>query len=126
MIHQEWTGKLDAYLDGELPDSDMRQLDAHLRGCSECAAESLRRLQWKRSIHSAGQRFVADPGFRERVVKNLGRKEKGRGWFAWWPAFALAAVAIALLVGVIAVQQNARRARNDQIFSELADLHVSP
>ena len=78
MIHQEWTTKLDAYLDGELPSDEMKQLDAHLRGCAGCAAESLRRVQWKRAIHSAGQRFTADPAFRARATKNIAGKERSR------------------------------------------------
>ena len=37
-MHEEWTDKLSDYLDGELPDEERRAVDAHLRGCAECAA----------------------------------------------------------------------------------------
>jgi anti-sigma factor RsiW len=37
-VHEEWTDKLSAYFDGELPDEEQRAVEAHLRGCAECAA----------------------------------------------------------------------------------------
>src|SRR5205085_3416785 len=57
MTHESCFAQLDAYLDGELEGGKMHELDLHLRECPSCAAESLRRLQWKRTVHSAGQRF---------------------------------------------------------------------
>ena len=67
MSHELWTAKLDAYLDGELDSVEMAKLDAHLRECSACAAEGLRRLQWKKNIQAAGQRYVPDPKLRNRL-----------------------------------------------------------
>jgi len=37
-VHEEWTDRLSEYLDGELPADEQRAVDAHLRGCAECAA----------------------------------------------------------------------------------------
>ena len=37
-MHEEWTDRLSEYLDGELPADEQRAVDAHLRGCAECAA----------------------------------------------------------------------------------------
>jgi anti-sigma factor RsiW len=37
-VHEEWTDKLSEFLDGELPADEHRAVDAHLRGCAECAA----------------------------------------------------------------------------------------
>jgi len=37
-VHEEWTDKLSEYLDGELPADEQRAVEAHLRGCAECAA----------------------------------------------------------------------------------------
>jgi anti-sigma factor RsiW len=36
-VHEEWTDKLSDYLDGELTDEEQRAVDAHVRGCAECA-----------------------------------------------------------------------------------------
>lgn len=37
-MHEEWTDRLSEYLDGELSADEQRAVDAHLRGCAECAA----------------------------------------------------------------------------------------
>jgi anti-sigma factor RsiW len=37
-VHEEWTDKLSDFLDGELPADEQRAVEAHLRGCGECAA----------------------------------------------------------------------------------------
>ncbi len=48
----EFTAKLDAYLDGELPSSEMKAIDAHVRGCPPCAADVLSRVQMKRAVQA--------------------------------------------------------------------------
>jgi len=125
MIHEPWMGKLDAYLDGELASGEMQDLDRHLRECPECAAESLRRVQWKRATHSAGRRFVADPALRERVRQQVSKGEGRRLSWRWWPAFAAPLLLLFLLAGAALFQQNTRRTRNNQLVGELVDLHVS-
>ena len=120
---QVWTEKLDAYLDGELTPGDERTLREHLPGCAACAADSLQRMQTKRTIQSAGLRFVPDPAFRARIQKTLGgAKPERRGW-QWFPV--LAAVAAVLLVGVLFATYNRDRMRERQLTSELVDLHVA-
>jgi anti-sigma factor RsiW len=136
--HETWTGKLDAYLDGELDSSQMQELDRHLRECSGCTAEVLRRLQWKRAVHSAAQCYVADPALRERIQRCISPDKP-----AWWhlrPAFAAIAAVLLLFAGARIVQlevgqSNARPIRNNlvqdnlvqqsRIAGELADLHVT-
>ena len=45
-MHEEWTDKLSEFLDGELTAEDHRAVEAHLRGCAECAAvlDDLKRI----------------------------------------------------------------------------------
>ena len=43
MACEPWTGKLDAYFDGELAADEARALQEHMRGCANCAAEGLSR-----------------------------------------------------------------------------------
>ncbi len=50
MVCESWKTKLDTYLDGELPEQEMRAFDAHVRGCSSCSADALARVQMKRAI----------------------------------------------------------------------------
>lgn len=120
---QVWAEKLDAYLDGELAAADERALREHLPGCSACAADTLERLQTKRSIQSEGLRFVPDPAFRARIQSNLaGARPAWRSW-QWFPV--LAAVAAVLIVGAVYVTYNRDRLREWQLTSELVDLHVA-
>ena len=48
MVCESWKAKVDTYLDGELPDEEMRAFDAHVRSCPSCAADVLTRVQTKR------------------------------------------------------------------------------
>ena len=124
MTHESWTAQLDAYLDGELEGAKMQELDRHLRECPACAAESLRRLQWKRMVHSSGQRYKPDSALRERVLKSVSRESVGR--VSWrWRAFAAAAALLLVVAGIGIVWRENRVLRENQIVSELADLHVS-
>jgi anti-sigma factor RsiW len=124
MTHESWIAQLDAYLDGELEGGKMQELDGHLRGCPSCAAESLRRLQWKRTVHSAGQRYKPDSALRERMQRSLSRGGSKR--MAWRrQAFGALAAALLVMAGLGIVWRDNRQVRENQIVSELADLHVS-
>ena len=121
MTHESWIAQLDAYLDGELEGGKMQELDRHLRECPSCAAESLRRLQWKRTAHSAGQRYKPDSALRERMQKSLSREGSKR--MAWrWQAFGALAAALLVMAGLGIVWRENRQVRENQIVSELADL----
>jgi len=123
VTHELWTAKLDSYLDGELESGEMAKLDSHLRECSECAAEGLRRLQWKKSIQSAAaRRYLADPKLRERVQKKFSREKPVR---RWWPAYAVTMAILIVLAGIAILREGSRQERNSRILSEVADLHVS-
>ncbi|PYV56331.1 MAG: hypothetical protein DMG91_09865 [Acidobacteria bacterium] len=67
----EFTSKLDAYLDGELAAADMKALDAHVRACPACAADVLGRVQMKRAIKSASQRYEPRSEFRAKIERRL-------------------------------------------------------
>ncbi len=124
MTHEPWIAQLDAYLDGELKAGEMQELDRHLRECPACATESLRRLQWKRTVHVAGQRYEADSGLRERVQKRVSGGRSVR--ISWrWPAFAAVAAVALVMAGLGIVQQERGLVRESQVVSELVDLHVA-
>ncbi|MHB8217824.1 MAG: anti-sigma factor family protein [Candidatus Sulfotelmatobacter sp.] len=125
MVCQDWTDKLDTYLDGELPVGEERALGEHLRGCSACAAESLSRVQQKRAVHAAGQRFTPDPAFRARIQGSIAARGPVR-WNRFW--FPVLATAMALLIGgaITMTFNSGRRGEQQlQLMSELADLHVA-
>ena len=116
-----WTAKLDTYLDGELSANEMRDLDAHLRGCPSCAADVLNRLQIKRAVHSAGTRYRPTAEFRERIRKRIAAKPR-RSPIGLW-LVATTAVALLLIAGFVTL--SVRQQQRQQVFSELADLHVA-
>lgn len=118
MACQEWSGKLDTYLDGELSVDETRSIDAHLRTCQACAADALARVQMKRTVQMAGRRFSPSAEFRRQISK----KARQRGFRLVW-AWALVPVLLLAMWGMTYVGQE-RRARA-HLFSEVADLHVS-
>lgn len=118
-----WTGKLEIYLDGELPAEEMRDLDAHLRSCPPCAADVLSRLQTKRAVSSAGKRYRPSAEFRERIRKNIAVKPE-RSFSRLWLG-ASAAVALLLITGFVAMSARQQQLQRQHTLSELVDLHVA-
>jgi len=123
MVCDSWAEKLDAYLDGELPSAEARALGEHLRGCAGCAAESLSRVQQKRAIQAAGQKFTPDPAFRARIQQSITVRRRSSWSRLWMPALA-GAMAL-LIVGALSFTVYRSRRADQQLLSELADLHVA-
>lgn len=130
---EAWTGKLDAYFDGELPADETRALQQHLRECVACAAEGLARVQQKLAVKTAGQRFVPDPAFRARMEKSIAARQpssslspslpqRRRGWL---PVFEIITVAVVLLIGAALFLTLHRGQDEKQLMSELVDQHVA-
>jgi anti-sigma factor RsiW len=123
MVCETWTDKLDAYLDGELPSGEARAVSEHLRGCPGCAAESLNRVQQKRAVQTAGQKFTADPAFRARIQQSIALR-RAPGWNRFW--FPVLATAMVLVIaGAISLTLSRQRRSEQQLLSELTDLHVA-
>jgi anti-sigma factor RsiW len=122
MVCESWKSKLDTYLDGELPEADMRTFDAHVRSCPSCSADALSRVQMKRTIQVAGRRFTPSAEFRRRVQQSIAPKPQrslGLGWM-----FAAAAAFILVVAAVTSTYVGTQSGRG-QVFSEIADLHVA-
>ncbi len=127
MACEPWKTKLDIYLDGELPEQEMRTFDAHVRTCTSCSADALSRVQMKRAIQVAGKRFTPSADFRRRMQQKLASKPQPSFRPVWMLA---AAAAIILAVGVLSstyvITRNGRDlAYRNRVFSEIADLHVA-
>ena len=119
----EWTAKLEAYADGELADSELRDADTHIRNCSACAAELAKQLRLRSEVRSAGlRRYNPAPEFRRRMQEKIGQSRPQSTWLAWATAAVLAGVLLAAVT--ITYRQGQER---DQLhtFSEVADLHVA-
>ncbi len=122
MVCESWKTKLDTYLDGEVPEEEMRSFDAHVRSCPSCSADALARVQMKRAIQAAGKRYTPSAEFRKRMQQKIAAKPRrsfGPGW-----TFAAAAAAAIIVVGMLTSGYLGTRSGRDQVFSEIADLHV--
>jgi anti-sigma factor RsiW len=126
MATDSWTEKLDAYLDGELPAGEARDLGQHLGECPECAAEALRKVQQKRAIQAVGQRFTPDPAFRARIQRSIAAPNPAPWNRRWLPVFGTA-IGFAVLLFAIAFLLNYQRDRRSEqlLLSELVDQHVA-
>ena len=124
MVCESWKTKLDIYLDGELPSEEMRAFDIHVHNCPYCSADALTRVQMKRTIQVAGKRFTPSAEFRRRMQQNIAAKpRRGRFGFAWMTATA--AIAVLAVVALTATYNERERVRTEQVYGEVADLHVA-
>jgi anti-sigma factor RsiW len=122
MVCESWKAQLDTYLDGELPQEELRSFDSHVRNCPSCSADALSRVQLKRAIHMAGKRFTPSAEFRKRMQQNMAAKPRRSLRLEWMLA---SAAAVLLVVGTLTSTYLGNRSGRDQVFSEIADLHVA-
>jgi anti-sigma factor RsiW len=122
MVCESWKAKLDTYLDGEVPEGEMRTFDAHVRSCPSCSADALARVQMKRTIQVAGKRYTPSAEFRKRMQQKIASKPARSFRLGWTLA---AAAAVILVVGSLTSAYLGTRSGRDQVFSEMADLHVA-
>jgi len=131
MACEAWKTKLDTYLDGELPDEEMRGLDAHVRGCPACSADALARVQMKRAIRVAGKRFTPSAELRERIRRSVVPKPRWSLQPGWM--FATGAAVMVVVVGLTSIYLSHRSGRDqlsrnqfhrEHVYGEIADLHV--
>src|SRR6201997_308792 len=123
MVCELWKTRLDTYLDGELPSEEMRDFDSHVHSCPICGADALVRVQMKRSIQAVGKRFTASPEFRKRVLRRIEAKPRRAVFGITW-MMASAVIAVLVVVGLASTDRLRDRTRSEQVFSEVADLHV--
>jgi anti-sigma factor RsiW len=127
MVCESWKAKLDTYLDGEVPEKEMRTFDAHVRNCPSCSADALTRVQMKRAIQVAGKRFTPSAEFRKRVQQSIAPKRQ-RGFRLGWMLAAAAAVILvvgSLTSAYLGIRSGRDLASRDHVYSEIADLHVA-
>jgi anti-sigma factor RsiW len=124
MVCESWKARLDTYLDGELPQDEMRTFDAHVRNCPSCSADALARVQLKHAIHLAGKRFTPSAEFRNRMQQRIASKPRHTFRLGWMIA-AAATAAVVLVIGSLTLTYMRNRSERDQAFSEIADLHVA-
>src|ERR1700724_527993 len=93
---EQWRGKLDSYVDGELDAAESNAVGRHLQECAACAAEALRRVQMKRSVQMAGKRYAPSAEFRSRIARSVTAKPRRRAsWY--WKILAVPTLAVIIL-----------------------------
>ena len=122
MTCDNWQQKIDLYLDAELPESEVREMAAHLRTCASCSSQALARSELKRTIHLAGKEFVPDPEFRKRIQASISPKASARRW-GWVVEVSTACAAVLLVIFGSLVWM--RQSQRQQVIGELTDLHVA-
>jgi anti-sigma factor RsiW len=100
----------------------MRTFDAHVRNCPSCSADALTRVQMKRAIQVAGKRYTPSAEFRKRMQRKIAAKPQRSLGLRW--TFAATAAAIIVVGTLTSIYLGTRSGRN-QVFSEIADLHVA-
>src|SRR6266478_4155983 len=121
MVCESWKAKLDTYLDGELPSEEMRAFDVHVHNCPSCSADALTRVQTKRAIQVAGKRFAPSAEFRKRMQQSIAPKPQ-RGFRLGW--MLAATTAVTLVAWILTSASLGNRSGRDQVFREIAYLHV--
>lgn len=124
MSCDRWQDKIDAYVDGEMPEAEARELEIHLRDCSSCASEALACSELKRSIHLAGNAFNPAPEFRRRVQGSLAAKPAPPVWL-WLGAAAAICTAVLLIVLGPLLLRRQQAQQEQRLLGELTDLHVT-
>src|SRR5271157_3726988 len=101
--------RLGEYLDGALSAAERAELEAHARGCGQCAPLVSSVASLVKSLH--GLEMVEEPpllvsGILDRTLGPRKAKRSWRsvfGWFDWMmqPRMAYGAVSVAVTVGVL-------------------------
>jgi anti-sigma factor RsiW len=123
MACENWLPQLDRYVDGELPVADAAALSAHLRACPDCAGEILQRVQLKRSVKTAGKRYVPSSELRSNILKKFGTKASRRA--KWWRFALIPALATLVAACLLTVYVQQEKSMRNRVYSELIDLHVA-
>jgi anti-sigma factor RsiW len=132
----EWRDQIEAYVDAELPPTDMDSFRVHAKSCAACAASALATTQSKMAVRRAASRYTASSELRTRVIA-LAKAEAqpaqakperrwtdfGRVISASWPRWALTTAALLVVAAGLFVAINRRQ--ESKVFAEFADLHVT-
>ena len=100
MAEDKFTQKLSLWLDNELEDAEVAQLQAHLQQCATCQKTFSEMQHLDRWLHDVATIMVSpSAGFRERVEAGLAQVQPRQAWQLWLAVLALAVGAV-LIFGV--------------------------
>lgn len=108
------------YVDGELPTTVESEVEQHLQSCAGCSAAVRNAMHEKATIRLAARQLSPRPEFRSQIYRQIAAPASRSKWFAA-PVLAAAFLIVAAFLLLI----TRRQPDQPQLFSELADLHVS-
>ena len=117
-------GQLDRYVDGELTPAEARDVAMHLRACAGCAADVMQRVQIKRAVKIAGERYQPSAELRRKINKSVAAKSR-RGVAKHWRLILVPALVLLVAAFWLNSYFGRRHEIEHRVYSELADLHVS-
>jgi anti-sigma factor RsiW len=118
MTHRELELQLDAYVDGELAPQEARELEAHLRECSDCARLHQARVALSAAIREQVPAFAAPDGLRTRIEAALRRTRPAVPRLAWRGlAFAASLAVVAVGSWRLALDRAAGETLTDQVLA---------
>ena len=109
--------RLAVYLDGELTAEQVQSVEQHIRACPDCAAEIAAMVSLRRAMRPAATRFTPGADLRQKIQVRVAPRRSIR----WIGPAAASAMAI-MVLAVVWMLQDAHR---NELFREVADLHVS-
>ncbi len=118
--------RLDAFLDGELGESDRTDLRDHIAGCAECRAEIAKLEQLREGIRQSAPVYCAPAVLRSQIRAALRREgatapavARGPGWLAF-----AASILIAVAVGSGGTWLISGERQQNAISDEVIDSHL--
>lgn len=121
---------LGADADGELDPNRHLELEAHLRGCPDCARLAQAAHARRAALRSALPRFTAPPQLVERIhalvrAEDASRRPPARRGLVAWPFWNVAGIAASLALALIGgYAWGSAHARGDALFGEGFSDHV--
>jgi anti-sigma factor RsiW len=119
-----------AYLDGEIDPLDASALEAHLRGCPECAAAFRRDRELSAAIKLEVPRYRAPELLRARIRSELARRERWRFGelrllgVGWNPAAIAASLMLAVFMSSVVTRSIMTDAGVDRMADAVVASHI--
>jgi anti-sigma factor RsiW len=119
-----------AYLDGEIDPGETPALEAHLRGCADCAALFRADRELSAAIKLEVPRYDAPELLRARVRGTLARRTARRFGelrllgVGWNPAAIAASLMLAVIASSAVTQSMTAAGQEDQIAQEVVASHI--